>query len=225
MAVHVLGQALGLSPAGLEASSSWPVGNSSASQSSGTEAVDTTVVTTTAIAAFAGLAGGLAGTAITTRNQQFNERTRQRERASEVLGLVGPLLTELDPDPMIMWLPGVKPGTPDPMIEMLAKLSERVREVGQQLSTVSGWWSTAHGSALALRLQGAFYQTRYWDGWVISDMRKGKDFGTSLKEAQRAWQSAITLADQLRVEIRGDATRARPFPRVGCAVPWYGGGR
>jgi hypothetical protein len=187
--------------------------------------VDTTVVTTTAIAAFAGLAGGLAGTAITIRNQQFNERTRQRERASEVLGLVGPLLTELDPDPMIMWLPGVEPGVQDPMIEVLAKLTARVREVGQQLSTLSGWWSTSHGSALALRLQHALYETRYWNGWLISDMRKSKDFDTSLKEAQRAWQSAITLANQLRVEIRGQAPLARPSPRVGCAVLWYGGGR
>lgn len=129
---------------------------------------------------------GAAGTAITIRNQQPNERTRQRDRASEVLVLVGLLLTELDPDPMIMWLPGVEPGTHDPMIEVLAKLSERVREVGQELSTLSGWWSTSHGSALALRLQRAFYQTRYWDGWLIGDMRKCKDFDTSLKEAQRA---------------------------------------
>lgn len=52
--------------------------------------MDTTTVATAAIAAMAGLGGGLGGAMIAARHQQSAERSRQRERAAEVFGAMGP---------------------------------------------------------------------------------------------------------------------------------------
>jgi len=84
--------------------------------------LDTTVVTTT-VGALAGVTAGLGGASIAVRTQQAHERYRQRERAAEVFGLMGPLLIELHPDRILFNLPVVQPGQPDPMNETLALLA------------------------------------------------------------------------------------------------------
>lgn len=59
--------------------------------------MNTTVVAQSAIGALAAQIGGLGGAAIATRPKRSSEQRRQRERAAEVLGLVWPLLSELNP--------------------------------------------------------------------------------------------------------------------------------
>jgi hypothetical protein len=73
-------------------------------------AMDTTVVAQSAIGALSALIGGLGGAAIATRPQRSNEQRRQRERAAEVLGLLWPLLIELDPNLMLLRIPPVEMG-------------------------------------------------------------------------------------------------------------------
>jgi hypothetical protein len=166
--------------------------------------MDTTAVAQSAIGALAALIGGLGGASIATRYQRSNERGQQRERAAAILGLVGPLLTELNPDPMLLWIPGVDPEQQDPMVEIFAKLDDRVRLVGEALSTLAGWWSTPKGSDLAQQLERAIYTTRYWDVWAVQDLRRHSDIRDAREHAVSAWETARSLADQLRAEIRGD---------------------
>ena len=83
--------------------------------------MNTTVVAQSAIGALSALIGGLGGAAIATRPQRSNEQRRQRERAAEVLGLVWPLLSELNPDPILTSITRVEPGQQDPMIERFAR--------------------------------------------------------------------------------------------------------
>ncbi len=181
--------------------------------------MDTTVVTTTVVGALAGVTAGLGGAAIAVRTQQAHERHRQRERAAEVFGLMGPLLVELNPDRILFNLPVVQPGQPDPMNETLRLLGERTRAVREQLSALAVWWPTAHGSALAQRLQVALFNTWIADGWLVSDHRKNRDTTVPRGRAQNDWNEAQSLADELRAEIRGRATPARTSPRVGLAAP------
>ena len=85
--------------------------------------MDTTVVAATAIGAMAGLIGGLGGPVITARIQRSNERSRQRERAAEVLGSAGLLLAELNPTSMVMPIylaPVLQSSEQDAMDEALA---------------------------------------------------------------------------------------------------------
>lgn len=172
-------------------------------------AMDTTVVAQSAIGALAALIGGLGGAAIATRPQRSNEQRRQRERAAEVLGLIGPLLVELDPDPMLLHIPPVQPGQPDPMQERFARIAERVRTVGEHLSTLAGWWPTRRGSDLAEQLQEAISMTASWDVWAVRDLRANRDFRDARNEAATAWAEARSLANQLRAEVRGEAVPAR----------------
>jgi hypothetical protein len=171
--------------------------------------MNTTVVAQSAIGALAALIGGLGGAAIATRPQRSNEQRRQRERAAEVLGQVGPLLLELDPDPMLMWIPRVQSGQPDPMVERLHELQDRMRSIGQQLSTLSAWWSTRRGSDLAEQLQQAMYQTHSWNVWAVKDLRNDKDFRDARNKAKALWTLARSLESQLRAEIRGEAPRTQ----------------
>lgn len=184
--------------------------------------MDTTVVATTAVGALAGLTGGLGGAFIAVRAQQLHERHRQRERAAEVFGSMGPLLVELNPDRIYMNLPVVQPGQPDPMDETLRLLHERTRVVREQLSMLAVWWPTAQGSGLAQRLQVALFNTFVGDGWLVSDARKNRDTRNALARAQNDWNEAQSLADELRVEIRRQATPTRPSPRVGPGAPGPG---
>lgn len=167
--------------------------------------MDTTVVAQSAIGALAALIGGLGGASIATRYQRSNEQRRQRERAAEVLGLVGPLLSEMHPDPMLLRIPPVEPGQPDPMVDRFAKVEERVRVAGEQLWTLAGWWSTSRGSDLAQQLQRAIQDVHYWDAWAVKDLRRNNDFREARGNAKRAWDNADSLAEQLRAEIRGEA--------------------
>jgi hypothetical protein len=171
--------------------------------------MDTTVVAQSAIGALAALIGGLGGASIATGHQRSNERRRQRERAAEVLGLVGPLLAELHPDPMLLWIPPVEPGQPDPMVKRFAEFNERVRDVGQQLATLAGWWSTPKGSDLAQRLQREINDLQLWDAWAVKDLRNNRDFRDPRDKALKAWENAQSLANQLRAEIRGEAPPAQ----------------
>jgi hypothetical protein len=171
--------------------------------------MDTTLVATTAIGALAGLTGGLGGAVITARIQRSNEQRRQRERAAELLGRVAPLLVELEPDPMLMWILPVAPQQLDPTLERLAQLAEQVRAIGEQLSTLAGWWSTRRGSDLAEQLQEAIYQTLYSDIRAVRVLRANTDFRHARNEAATAWAEARSLANQLRAEIRGEAPPAQ----------------
>jgi hypothetical protein len=166
--------------------------------------MDTTVVAQSAIGALAALIGGLGGATIATRPQRSNEQRRQRERAAEVLGLVGPLLVALDPSPMLMNIPPVQPGQPEPMQERFARIAERVWTVGEQLSTLAGWWPTRRGSDLAEQLQEAISMTASWDVWAVRDLRANRDFQDARNEALTFWAEARSLANQLRAEIRGE---------------------
>jgi hypothetical protein len=167
--------------------------------------MNTTVVAQSAIGALAALIGGLGGAAIATRPQRSNEQRRQRERAAELLGRVGPLLAELEPDPMLLWIPGLQAGQPDPMMERFARLEDRVLTISEQLSTLAGWWSTRRGSELAEQLQEAIHRTRSWDIWAVRDLRADRDFRPARNEAVAAWAEARSLANQLRAEIRSEA--------------------
>jgi hypothetical protein len=180
--------------------------------------LDTTVVTTT-VGALAGVTAGLGGAAIAVRTQQSVERHRQRERAAEVFGSMGPLLVELHPDRIHINLPAVQPGQPDPMTETLALLGERTRVVREQLSMLAVWWPTTQGSALAQRLQVALLNTWIADGWLVADARRIRDTRDTQAKADKDWSEAQALADQLRAEIRGQATPARPSPRTGLGAP------
>ena len=106
--------------------------------------MDTTVVAATAIGAMAGLIGGLGGPVITAGIQRSNERSRQRERAAEVLGSAGLLLTELNPASMVMPIyiaPVQQSSEQDAIGEALAKLAkldQRVSVVRENLSTLAG---------------------------------------------------------------------------------------
>lgn len=181
--------------------------------------MDTTVVTTTVVGALAGVTAGLGGAAIAVRTQQAHERHRQRERAAEVFGLMGPLLVELNPDRILFNLPVVQPGQPDPMNETLRLLGERTRAVREQLSALAVWWPTAHGSALAQRLQVALFNTWIADGWLVFDHRVPRDTKDARARAGKDWNEAQALADKLREEIRGRATPAPPSLRVGLGAP------
>jgi hypothetical protein len=181
--------------------------------------LDTTVVTTTVVGALAGVIAGLGGAAIAVRTQQAHEQHRRRERAAEVFGSMGPLLVELHPDRILFNLPVAQPGQPDPMNETLRLLGERTRAVREQLSALAVWWPTAHGSALAQRLQVALLNTWIADGWLVSDHRRSRDTKDALKKAQKDWNEAQSIADELRAEIRGQATPTRPSPRVGLGAP------
>jgi hypothetical protein len=173
--------------------------------------MDTTVVAATAIGAMAGLIGGLGGLVITASIQRSNERSRQRERAAEVLGSAGLLLTELNPASMVMPIyiaPVQQSSEQDAIGEALAKLAkldQRVSVVRENLSTLAGWWSTATGSDLAEQLQAAIFEIRRLDGLLIEDLRV-HDVTPDLRErAFKAWKDGNSLASQLRAEIRGDA--------------------
>ena len=99
--------------------------------------MDTTVVAQTAIGALAGLGAGLGGAMIVLQGQRSTERSRQRERARELFGAIGPLLTELDPDRIYFNLPLAESGQPDPMTETLRALGERAHAVREQLSMLA----------------------------------------------------------------------------------------
>ena len=177
--------------------------------------MDTTVVAAAAIGAMAGLIGGLGEPVITARIQRSNERSRQRERAAEVLGSAGLLLTELNPGGIVMpiYLAPVQQSSEqeamDEALAKLAKLDQRVSVVRENLSTFAGWWSTATGSDLAEQLQAAIFEIRRLDGLLIEDLRV-HDVTPDLRErAFKAWKDANSLASRLRAEIRGDA---RPPP-------------
>jgi hypothetical protein len=167
--------------------------------------MDTTVVAQSAIGALAALGGASIGILY----QRSNEQRRQRERAAELLGQVGPLLAELHPDPMLIRIPPVQPGQQDPMVERFAKLDDQIRTIAQQLSTLAGWWPTRRGSDLAEQLQEAIYQSHHWDVWAVSDLRNDKDFRDARNEALEAWTEARSLANQLRAEIRGKVPRTQ----------------
>jgi len=167
--------------------------------------MNTTVVAQSAIGALAALIGGLGGASIATRHQRSNEQRRQRERAAELLGRVGPLLVELDPDPMLMVMSRMEPEQLDAMVQRLAQLTERVQAIGEQLSTLAGWWSTRRGSDLAEQLQEAIYQTLYSDiRAFIRVLSANRDSQDAQNEARTAWAEARLLANQLRAEIRGE---------------------
>ena len=103
-----------------------------------------TVVAATAIGAMAGLIGGLGGPVITARIQRSNERSRQRERAAEVLGSAGLLLTELNPGSVLVPIyvaPVLQSSEQDAIGEALAKLAkldQRVPVVRENLATLAG---------------------------------------------------------------------------------------
>jgi hypothetical protein len=184
--------------------------------------MDTTVVATAAIGAIAGLGGGLGGAMIAARHQQLTERSRQRERAAEVFGAMGPLLTELHPGRIYMNLPpDPQPGQPDPITETLKTLDHRSRTVREQLSTLAAWWPTSEGSDLAQRLQVALFNTVIWDRHLVRAARN-RDPGRTLRQALTEWNEAQSAADALRAEIRGQPVLIRPAPRVGPGVLWYG---
>jgi hypothetical protein len=170
--------------------------------------MDTTVVAQSAIGALAALIGGLGGASIATRYQRSNERSRQHERAAEVLGSVWPLLTDLNPDSMLLGIPPAEPGQDDPMVELFSALDERVRVAREQLATLMGWWSTPKGSDLAMGLQWAIYEAHRWDVMAIKDLRSHRDVGHAHGNALIAWRGALSLADELRREIRGEAAPA-----------------
>jgi hypothetical protein len=109
---------------------------------------DTADVLQTAIAALAGLTGGLASTAIVVRRQEAGERGQQRQRAAELFGPMGPLLTELNPDRIYINLPPAPTDAPDPMVEKLNALEQRAHAVREQLSMLAAWWPTSDGSDL-----------------------------------------------------------------------------
>jgi hypothetical protein len=184
--------------------------------------MDTTAVAQSAIAALAGLTGGLGGALIVVRHQQASDRSRQRERAAEVFGAMGPLLTELDPDRIYINLPLVEPEQPDPMTETLQRLNERARIVREQLSMLAAWWPTAEGSVLAQRLEVALLNTVIRDGWLVTDARRNRDTEEALAVARRDHKEARSAANDLRAEIRGQVTSVRSSPRVGCGVLWRG---
>jgi len=184
--------------------------------------MNTTVVAQTAIAALAGLGGGLGGALIAVRYQRSSERNRQRERAAEVFAAMGPLLTELNPDRIHMNLPLIQDGQPDPMVETLQSLAERTHETRQQLSMLATWWPTAEGSDLAQRLEVALHNTVVWDGWLVHDARRGDATRSTVGKAQAIWSGASCLMNQLRAEVRGQIASPRPSPRVGCGVLWHG---
>jgi hypothetical protein len=171
--------------------------------------MDTTVVAQSAIGALAALIGGLGGASIATRYQRSNERSRQRERAAEVLGSVWPLLTDLSPDSMLLKIPPVEPGQDDPMVEIFAESHERVRVAREQLATLAGWWSTPRGSDLAIELQWAIYETRRWVVMAIKDLRSNRDVAHAHGNALITWRGALSLADDLRREIRGEVAPAQ----------------
>jgi hypothetical protein len=135
--------------------------------------MNTTVVAQSAIGALAALIGGLGGASIATCHQGSNERNRQRERAAEVLGLVGPLLTELYPGRLLIRIYIVEIlelGQQDPIDEAfakLAKLDERVPVVREQLSALAGWWSTPRGSDMVEQLQAAIFEISHFDRLML----------------------------------------------------------
>jgi hypothetical protein len=177
--------------------------------------MDTTTVATAAIAAMAGLGGGLGGAMIAARHQQSAERSRQRERAAEVFGAMGPLLTELHPDRIYMNLPlPPEPGQADPMTETLRTLHEQAREVRQQLSMLAAWWPTSEGSDLARRLEVALLSAVIWDTHLVRDARAGRNTTQALEQARSEWNQAKSVADALRSEVR-----AQPVPDApGCCL-------
>jgi hypothetical protein len=183
--------------------------------------MDTTVVAQSAIGALAALGGASIGILY----QRSNEQWRQRERAAEVLGLIGPLLADLAPDPVLFNIPPVQPGQQDPMVEHLANLNDRIQTAGEQLSTLAGWWSTRRGSDLAEELLEAIYETHHWDVWAVSDLRNNEDFQVPRGEATAAWALARSLNNQLRAEIRGEIPPAQrklllpAHPEIRMGVP------
>jgi hypothetical protein len=184
---------------------------------------DTADVLQTAIAALAGLTGGLASTAIAIRRQEAGERGLQRQRAAELFGPMGPLLTELNPDRIYMNLPlPPEPGQADPMTETLRTLHEQAREVRQQLSMLAAWWPTSEGSDLARRLEVALLSAVIWDIHLVRDARAGLNTTRALEQARSEWNQAKSVADALRSEVRGQPMPILPAPRVGCGVLWYG---
>lgn len=178
--------------------------------------MNTTVVAQSAIGALAALIGGLGGASIATRHQRSNERNRQRERAAEVLGSVGPLLTELHPTRLLIRTYTVENlglGQQDPIDEALAKLAKldkRVPIVREQLSALAGWWSTPRGSDMAEQLQTAIYEVRHFDELMLQHHFAKSDKTASRARAHKAWENADSLANQLRAEIRG---KAAPPPK------------
>jgi hypothetical protein len=95
------------------------------------------------------------------------------------------------------------------MVDRFGALDERVRAVGEQLSTLAVWWSTRKGSDLAQRLQKAIQDTQYWDAWAVRDLRSNRDFRDARNDALKAWENARSLADQLQAEIRGEVPSAQ----------------
>jgi hypothetical protein len=176
---------------------------------------DTADVLQTAIAALAGLTGGLASTAIAVRRQEAGERGQQRQRAAELFGPMGPLLTELNPDRIYMNLPlAPEPGQADPMTETLRTLHEQAREVRQQLSMLAAWWPTSEGSDLARRLEVALLSAVIWDTHLVRDARAGCNTTQALEQARSEWNQAQSVADALRSEVR-----AQPVPDApGCCL-------
>jgi hypothetical protein len=174
--------------------------------------MNTTVVAQSAIGALAALIGGLGGAAIATRPQRSNEQRRQRERAAEALGLVGPLLTELEPRRMLVpiYLAEVLDFEPDPLGEALAKLAEldeRVSVVRENLSTLAGWWASAKGADLAQQLEAAILDIHRVDRLLLEDIRSNRDHTDLRDRSYKVWDNAFSLANQLRAEIRGEAPR------------------
>jgi hypothetical protein len=194
--------------------------------------MNTTVVAQSAIGALAALIGGLGGAAIATRPQRSNELRRQRERAAEVLGLVGPLVSELSPGGVLEGIPPLRRTQKDAIVEALAELDERVRVAREQLSTLAGWWSTPEGSDLAWMLESEISVLHSWVVLVfehdLDEDLRGGNVGRAYQGASTAWRRARQLADELRREIRGEAAPppskklllpARPESWTGPARP------
>ena len=183
---------------------------------------NTADVLQTAIAALAGLMGGLASTAIAVRRQEAAERGQQRQRAAELFGPMGPLLTELNPHRIHINLPPAPADGPDPIVETLNVLEQRAHAVREQLSMLDIWWPTSDGSALARRLQAALLEVVHFNRGLVADARRNGRTGNAMAQAESAHELARLLMDQLRAEVRGQPSPARPSPRVGCAVLWHG---
>jgi hypothetical protein len=110
------------------------------------------------------------------------------------------------------------------MVDMLAELDERVRVAREQLSTLAGWWPTSMGSDLAWALQWEISNLRLWDHMAIEDHRGNKDDREAYQGALRSWRRTQQLADELRREIRGEATPPPPKKLLLPAHPesWTG---
>jgi hypothetical protein len=185
---------------------------------------DTADVLQTAIAALTGLVGGLASTAIAIRRQEAGEWRQQRERAAELFGPLGPLLTELHPDRIWMNLP-LAPSEGRTQQSRRWMRWTSAPALSEQLSMLAAWWPTPEGSELAQRLEVALFNVVFQDRWLIGHVRRNADTTEVAREARNVHHQAELLVKQLRAELRGQVALALSAPRVGCAVLWHGPSR